>query len=81
MGRLLVGISAILLLLAASCAWWLWGWTLKDDPQFHESWTPQERAALTEFDTYLRKQYAADAVEAMLIFARAFQQSRGGEPV
>ena len=80
-GRLLVGISAILLLLAGSCAWWLWGWTLKDDPQFHESWTPQERAALTEFDTYLRKQYAADAVEAMLIFARAFQQARGGEPV
>ena len=79
LGRLLVGISAILLLLAGGCVIWLWGWTLKDDPKFHESWTPQEQAALTDFDRYLRHQYAADAFTAMEDWQLMFKDS--GMPI
>lgn len=35
---------------------WLCGWTWKGTPEFHESWTAEERAALTEFDRLLRAQ-------------------------
>ena len=79
LGRLLVGISAILLLLAGGCVIWLWGWTLKDDPKFHESWTPQEQTALTDFDRYLRHQYAADAFTAMENWQLMFKDS--GMPI
>ena len=30
---------------------WLFGWTWKEAPEFHENWTVEERAALTGFDT------------------------------
>ena len=30
---------------------WLFSWTWKTTPEFHESWTVEERAALTDFDT------------------------------
>ena len=39
---------------------WLWGWTWKGAPDFHESWTAGERAAITEFDRYLRQDLARD---------------------
>ncbi len=76
-----IGIPLFLLFMAGSCAWWLWGWTLKAEPDFHASWTPQEQAAIKEFDHYLRQQYAPDTVERMMLLPRAFQQAMGGEPV
>ncbi len=81
LGYACIGIPLFLLFMAGSCAWWLWGWTLKAEPDFHESWTPQEQAAIKEFDHYLRQQYAPDIVERMMLLPRAFQQAMGGEPV
>ena len=78
-GYTLAGVLLILLLVAGGAAIWLWGWTWKDAPTFHESWTAAERSAITEFDTYLRKQYAADAEETLLTYARALQDIWGGE--
>lgn len=77
----LVGLLVALLLAAGCGAIWLWGWTWKDAPTFNESWTAEERAAITEFDAYLRQQYAKDASEAMAAIALVFQQAWGGEPV
>lgn len=79
-GYALAGVFVTLLLAAGGGALWLWGWTWKGAPTFHESWSAEERAAITEFDTYLRQQYAADAAEELLVFARAFQPLYGGEP-
>lgn len=65
-GYTLVGMLITLLLAAGGGAVWLWGWTWKGTPQFHESWTPEERSAITEFDTYLRQQYAEDMFGSMV---------------
>ena len=65
-GYSLAGILVILLLAASACAIWLWGWTWKGTPAFHESWTPEERTAITEFDRYLRQQYAEDMFGSMV---------------
>lgn len=73
-GYTLVGLLIILLLVVVGGAIWLWGWTWKDSPTFHENWTPEERSAITEFDVHLRKQYSSDAVEAMMSHARTFHQ-------
>lgn len=78
-GYSLAALLLILTLAAGGGAIWLWGWTWKGTPAFHESWTPEERSAITEFDTYLRKQYAADAEETLLTYARALQDIWGGE--
>ena len=67
-GYSLAALLLILTLAAGGVAIWLWGWTWKDAPRYHESWTPQEQAAITEFDRYLRQQYAADNFNAMVMF-------------
>lgn len=46
----------LLLLTIGGAAWWLWGWQWNNEPEFHESWTPQERAALTELNTFLTRE-------------------------
>jgi len=76
----LAGLLLVLLLMVGGGAVWLWGWTWKGAPTFHESWTAAERSAITEFDTYLRKQYAADAEELLLTYARTLPDIWGGEP-
>ena len=78
-GYTLAGVLVVLLLATGCGAIWLWGWTRKNAPTFHESWTAEERAAISEFDTYLRKQYAADAEAALMTHARALQNMREGE--
>lgn len=80
-GYTLVGLLITLCLAAGVGAIWLWGWTWKDSPTFHENWMPEECAAITEFDVYLRKQYSSDAVEAMVAHVRAFQEIPDGDSV
>lgn len=46
----------LLLLTIGGAAWWLWGWQWNNEPEFHESWTPQERAALTELNTVISQE-------------------------
>ncbi len=77
----LVGLLIALLSAAGGGAVWLWGWTWKGSSAFNESWTAEERAAISGFDVYLRQQYAKDISELMAAIARAFQQVWGGEPV
>lgn len=50
----------LLLLTLAGAAWWLWGWQWHSGMSFHESWTAEERAALTQFERYLHTQLADD---------------------
>ena len=45
------GLVAALLLTLGGGYVWLFGWTWKEAPEFHENWTVEERAALTGFDT------------------------------
>lgn len=55
--------AGLFLLLAAAAgggAIWLWGWTWESTPNFHESWTEVERAALSDFEHYLRREFTAD---------------------
>lgn len=49
----------MLVLALAGGACWLWGWQW-GSPDFHESWTDGERAALDEFDTYLCRDFCSD---------------------
>ena len=65
-GYSLAALLLILTLAAGGGAIWLWGWTWKGTPAFHESWTPEERTAITEFDCYLRQQYAEDMFGSMV---------------
>ena len=53
----------ILLIIALGCALcWLYSWTWRGElSNFHESWTPDERAALTRLDSYMRHQWVRDA--------------------
>lgn len=55
-GYTLGGIILTTLLAAGGFSLWLWGWTWKGTPEFHESWKAEERAALTEFDRLLKAQ-------------------------
>lgn len=50
----------LLLLTLAGGAWWLYGWQWHSGMSFHESWTTEERAALTQFERYLHTQLADD---------------------
>lgn len=50
----------LLLLTLAGGAWWLYGWQWHSGMSFHESWTAEERAALTQFERYLHTQLADD---------------------
>ena len=45
------GLVAALVLTLGGGYVWLFGWTWKEAPEFHENWTVEERAALTGFDT------------------------------
>lgn len=60
---LMCSISALLLLTLAGAAWWLWGWQWRSELTFHESWSAEERAALTEFNNYLHDRYVTDVAE------------------
>lgn len=80
-GYTLAGLLITLLLVTGGGAIWLWSWTWKGTPTFHESWTAEERTAITEFDAYLRQQYAANTVNVMVACARTFQEIMGGEIV
>lgn len=50
----------LLLLTLAGAACWLWSWQWHSGLNFHESWTAEERAALTQFERYLHTQLAED---------------------
>lgn len=50
----------LLLLTLAGAACWLWSWQWHSGLSFHESWTAEERAALTQFERYLHTQLAED---------------------
>lgn len=67
---------ALLLLTLAGTAWWLYGWQC-GSPTFHENWTKEEQAALTEFDTYLRYSFAGDLSEVEYLFPEESEQSIG----
>lgn len=66
--RVMGCILGLLLLVLAGAAWWLYGWQWRA-LAFHESWTEEERAALTEFDTYLRNSYAGDLSQVDFLFS------------
>ena len=51
--KLLCGVVLLLLSAAGGVYTWLNCWKWQSLPEFHESWTPEERAALIQFDTYL----------------------------
>lgn len=55
-GYTLGGIALTLMLAVGGFCLWLWGWTWKSTPDFHESWTQEERSALTAFDRLLKDQ-------------------------
>ncbi len=57
---LMSSLFAILLLTLIAAAWWLWGWKWNSELSYHESWSSEERAALTEFDAYIRNECAND---------------------
>lgn len=50
----------LFLLTLAGAACWLWSWQWHSGLSFHESWTAEERAALTQFERYLHTQLAED---------------------
>lgn len=50
----------LLLLTLAGGVWWLYSWQWHSGMSFHESWTAEERAALTQFERYLHTQLADD---------------------
>lgn len=66
-------LSAIILLAlcTAACAlYWLYSWTWCGElSDFHESWTAEERNALTNLHAYLRDQWVRDAVDTSPIIA------------
>ncbi len=53
-------VFSLLLLTLGGITWWIWGWQWQGEPEYHESWSTEERAALTEFEAYLREQAAPD---------------------
>ncbi|MDO5472140.1 MAG: hypothetical protein Q4F35_02285 [Akkermansia sp.] len=55
---------ALLLITLSIGAWWLWGWQWKGELNFHDSWTDEERRALTDFDHYLRHDMLAHTIAA-----------------
>ena len=65
-GYTLAGLLITLLLAAGAGAVWLWGWTWKATPPFHESWTPEERTALAEFDVFLQKSFVNESLLALM---------------
>lgn len=72
--RLLLKTLAAIILLSvctAACALcWLYGWTWRGElSDFHESWTAEERNALTNLHAYLRDQWVRDAVDTSPIVA------------
>lgn len=54
-------VFCLLLLTLGGVSWWIWGWQWQGEPEYHESWSSEERAALTEFGAYLRAQAVSEA--------------------
>ena len=77
----MVSIFTLLLLTLGGTAWWLWGWKCNDELSFHESWTPAERAALTEFNTYLLTQLPNDLESVMTGIAETTETLNNNLPV
>ena len=55
----------LLVLTLAGAAWWLWGWKWNSNLNFHESWSSEERAALTDFNAYMRNQFSSEMEQVM----------------
>ena len=53
-------VFGLLLLTLGGITWWIWGWQWQGEPEYHESWSAEERTALAEFIVYLREQPAPD---------------------
>ena len=62
-------LTGMLLLAAAGGALYLWGWQWRGELDFHESWTAEERAALTAFEHYLRDQQEEEEYATLLQLA------------
>ncbi len=71
---LMSSLFVLLLAALAIAAWWLWGWQWKSELTFHESWSAEERAGLTEFDNYLRNTFATDVAA---VIGREFSDEEG----
>ena len=77
--RSLAALLLLCIVALGSGAIWLWGWTWKDAPDFHESWSAGERAALTEFDRYLRQDFAGEATSSMQNWYDMLNAGFGGD--
>lgn len=61
------GILVVGVMLTGWGAWWLYGWMNGEITDFHESWTPEERAALVQLDEHMRRDFSynlADEAES-----------------
>ncbi len=56
----MISAFTLLLLTIAGSAWWLWGWQWNSGLNFHDSWTAEERTALTQFEQYIHTKLAED---------------------
>lgn len=67
LGIILGSITLTLLLLTGGGFAWLWCWSWKAAPEFHDSWSEEERAALLELDREIR-QALAEAISSVDAF-------------
>ena len=51
---------SLLLITLIAAIWWPWGWKWNSELTYHESWSAEERAALAEFDAYIRRRCAKE---------------------
>lgn len=76
-----IGLMSVTVLLLGGGAFYLWGWTLKSDPVFHDSWTQEEREAITKFDRYLRYQHADDMFRVLQSVRDSFSEAGWKMPI
>lgn len=72
-GKILLKTAVAILIpvvMAIGCALcWIYSWTWRGElREFHASWSPEERAALAELDSYLRQQWVKDTYLLQLPF-------------
>ncbi len=72
---------ALLLLVPAGAACWLWSWQWNSGLSFHESWTTEEKAALADFDFYLRNQLGRDLEKLMNASAEGIDALNAEMPI